>query len=167
MCLLAPSKSGKEREEPQHDRHCSFTSHNHIQVITYALSLFPCSIDWKQITIHSQGFDHIVHEHPQARAWRTLRICLQDFPGDPSSGRETATANAGDTGLTLVREDPTHHAAIKHVCHNYWASVLESVFHKKRSHCNEKFTRCNEEYPHLAATRESPHTATKTQHSLQ
>ena len=90
MCLLAPSKSGKEREGPQHDRHCSFTSHNHIQVITYALSLFPCSIDWKQITIHSQGFDHIVHEHPQARAWRTLRICLQDFPGDPSSGRETA-----------------------------------------------------------------------------
>ena len=164
MCLLAPSKPGKEREGPQHDRPCSFTSHNHIQVITYVLSLFPCSIDWKQITIHSQGFDHIVHEHRQARAWRTSRICLQDVPGDASSGRETA-CQCRDTGLTLVREDPTRHTAIKRVCDNYWASALEAMLHKKGSCCNEKPTRCNEEYPHLAATRKSPHTATKTQHS--
>lgn len=84
----------------------------------YVLSLFPCSIDWKQITIHSQGFDHRVHEHPHARAWRTSRICLQDVPGDASSGRETA-CQCRDTGLTLVREDPTRHAAIKRVCDNY------------------------------------------------
>ena len=57
--------------------------------------------------------------------------------------------------------------------HNYWAHVLqllkpaclEPVLRNKRSHCNEKPTRHNEEQLPLAATRESPHAAMKTQRS--
>ena len=73
----------------------------------------------------------------------------------------------------LVGEDPTCCGATKLACHNYWALVpqllrptrLEPVLHNKRSHCNEKPTRRNEEWPLLATAKESPHTATKTQHS--
>jgi len=39
------------------------------------------------------------------------------------------------------------------------------VLHNKRSHDNEKPTYSNEEYPPIAATREIPSPATKTQHS--
>ena len=42
---------------------------------------------------------------------------------------------------------------------------LEPMLYNKRSHRNEKPVQHNEEYPPLAATRESPHTAMKTQHS--
>ena len=42
---------------------------------------------------------------------------------------------------------------------------LEPVLRNKRSHHNEKPTHCNEEYPLLTATRESPRAATKIQHS--
>ena len=85
----------------------------------------------------------------------------------------------------LVREDPICRGATKPVCHNYWACALEPVSHNywarvlqllkpahlepmlrnKRSHHNEKPTHRNEEQRPLAATRESPHTATKTQRS--
>ena len=41
---------------------------------------------------------------------------------------------------------------------------LEPVFHHKRSYRNEKAAHCNEEEAVLTATRESPHTARKTQH---
>ena len=82
----------------------------------------------------------------------------------------------------LVQEDPTcrgatkpvHHnywaCALEPVSHNYWARVsllkpacLEPVLHNKRSHCIEKPVHRNEEWPPLAATRESPRAATKTQ----
>ena len=67
---------------------------------------------------------------------------------------------------SLVWEDPTCRGATKAMRHNYWAHVpqllkpahLEPMLHNKRSHRNE-------EKPPLAATRESPHTATKTQRS--
>ena len=39
------------------------------------------------------------------------------------------------------------------------------MLHNKRSHRNEKSMHCNKEKPWLAATRESPRAATKTQHS--
>ena len=45
------------------------------------------------------------------------------------------------------------------------AACLEPVLHNKRSHHNEKPKHCNEEQLPLAATRESPCTATKTQQS--
>ena len=73
----------------------------------------------------------------------------------------------------LVREDPTCHGATKPAIHNYWARVpqllkpahLEPVLGNKRSHRNGKPAHHNEEYPLLAATRESPRAATKTQRS--
>ena len=42
---------------------------------------------------------------------------------------------------------------------------LEPVHHNKRSHYNEKPVHHKEEQPPLAATKESPHAAMKTQHS--
>ena len=99
-----------------------------------------------------------------------LRICL------PMQGTRVQA---------LVREDPTCRRATMPVCHNYWAWGLESVSHNywarvpqllkpvclepvlrnKRSHPNEKPAHPNEEGPPLAATRENPRAATKTQHS--
>ena len=85
----------------------------------------------------------------------------------------------------LVWEDPTCRAATKPVRHNYWACALEPVSHNfwarvlqllkpaclepmlrnRRSHHSERTAHCNEEWPPLAATRESPRAATKTQRS--
>ena len=85
----------------------------------------------------------------------------------------------------LVWEDPTCCRATKPMHHNYWACALEPMSHNywahmpqllkpvrlepvlrnKRSHHSKKPTRCNKESPPLAATRESPRAATKTQHS--
>ena len=73
----------------------------------------------------------------------------------------------------LVQEDPTCCGATKPMRHNYWARVpqllkpvhLEPVLRNKRSPCNEKPGHRNQEKPPLAATRESPSAATKTQHS--
>ena len=72
---------------------------------------------------------------------------------------------------SLVWEDPTCRRATKPVRHNYRARVmqllkpacLEPMLRNKRSHHNEKPAHCSEELPLLAATRESPCTATKTQ----
>ena len=84
-----------------------------------------------------------------------------------------------------VREDPTCRWATKPMHHNYWACALEPgrqnnwacapqllkpmrlepVLHNKTNHRNEKPEHCIEEQPLLAATRESPRAATKTQHS--
>ena len=51
-----------------------------------------------------------------------------------------------------------------------WATIaeparLEPVLRNKRGRDNERPTHCDEEWPPLAATRESPGTETKTQHS--
>ena len=83
------------------------------------------------------------------------------------------------TGVrTLVQEDPTCRGATKPMSHNYWSHVLqllspraatteaahlEPVLCNNRSHHNEKNMHRNEEQPWLAATRESPCTATETQ----
>ena len=83
----------------------------------------------------------------------------------------------------LVQEDPTCRGATKPECHNYWACALEPTSHNywahapqllkparlepvlrnKRGHRNEKPAHRNKEQPLLAATRESPCAATKTQ----
>ena len=51
-----------------------------------------------------------------------------------------------------------------------WATIteparLEPVLRNKRGHDSERPAHCDEEWPPLAATRESPRTETKTQHS--
>ena len=77
---------------------------------------------------------------------------------------------------SLVQEDPICHGATKPMRHNYWdcslepashnywarvpqllkPACLEPVLRNRRSQRNEKPTHCNEEWPPLAATRESP-----------
>ena len=42
---------------------------------------------------------------------------------------------------------------------------LEPVLHSKRSHHNGRLAHCSKEWPPLAATRESPQAAARTQHS--
>ena len=86
---------------------------------------------------------------------------------------------------SLVQEGPTCCRATKPVRHNYWACALEPASHNywayvpqlpkpvhpepmlrnKRNHYNEKPAHRNEEWPPLAATRESPRAATETQHT--
>ena len=89
----------------------------------------------------------------------------RDFPA--GAVVKNPPANAGDTGRSLVRKDPTCHGATKPVRHNYWACVLEPASHNcwalvpqllkpvhlepvlrsKRSHRNEKPAHRNEEQP--------------------
>ena len=99
-----------------------------------------------------------------------LRICL------PMQGTRVRA---------LVREDPSCGRAAGPVHHNYWVCALEPashncwapalqllrpahlepVLHNKRGQRNEKPTHRIKEWPSLAATGESPRTATKTQRS--
>ena len=86
------------------------------------------------------------------------------FPG--GAVVEGLPANAGDTGLSpgLGRS---------HMPRSNWArepqftepARLEPVLRNKRGHDSERPTYRDEEWPLLAATRESPHTETKTQQS--
>ena len=82
---------------------------------------------------------------------------------------------------SLVWEDLTCCRATKPVRHNYWSpqattteackprllklTHLEPVLRNKRSHRNEKPVHRKEEQPPLAATRDSPRAAMKTQRS--
>ena len=54
-------------------------------------------------------------------------------------------ANAGDTGSISdpERKDPTCCGVTKPVHHNYGACALQSVFHNKKNHLNEKPLYCN------------------------
>ena len=66
----------------------------------------------------------------------------------------------------LVWEDPTCRGAARPVSHTEPAR-LEPVLRNKRGHDSERPAHRDEEWPPLAATRESPSTETKTQHSNQ
>ena len=65
----------------------------------------------------------------------------------------------------LVWEDPTCRGATRPVSHTTEPARLELVLRNKRGHDSERPAHCDEEWPPLAATRESPCTETKTQHS--
>ena len=79
---------------------------------------------------------------------------------------ENLPANAGDTGSSpgLGRS---------HMPRSNWTrepqltepAYLETVLHNKRGHDSERPAHRDEEWPPLAATRESPRTERKTQHS--
>ena len=79
-----------------------------------------------------------------------LRICL------PVQGTRVRA---------LVWEDPTCRGATRPVSHNYWAWASGACAPNKRGRTSERPAHCDEEWPPLAATRESPCTETKTQHS--
>ena len=81
------------------------------------------------------------------------------------------SATRGTRVQSLVQEDLTCYRATKPLCHRHGTYVLqllepmhpEPVSPDERSHCSEKSVPCNEEQPSLAATRESPCAAMKTQ----
>ena len=97
----------------------------------------------------------------------------------------TRLPTQGTQVRALVREDPTCPGATKPVHHNYWACALELASHNYWAHmlqllkptCPRARAPQQEEPPQwedrapqgrvapLTATRESPHTAMKTQHS--
>ena len=96
------------------------------------------------------------------------------FPG--GAVVKNPPANAGDTGSSpgpgrshVPRSNQAHVSQLlslrsrAHEPQLLKPVRLEPMLWHKRSHRNEKPAHCNEEQPLLAATRESPRTATKTQ----
>ena len=79
-----------------------------------------------------------------------LRICL------PMQGTRVRA---------LVWEDPTCRGATKPVSHNYWACATGACAPQQEGRDSERPVHRDEEWPPLAATRESPRTETKAQHS--
>ena len=65
----------------------------------------------------------------------------------------------------LVWEDSACCGATRPVSHNAELARLEPVLRNKRGHDGGRPVHHDEEWPPLAATRESPRTETKTQHS--
>ena len=123
-------------------------------------------LPWKQPSTFLSTFKNIFSGTSLVVQWLRIHLSMQ-----------------GARVRALVREDRICRRATKPVRHNYWACALEStshncwaykpqllkpthlepVLHNKRSHRNEKTAHCNKEQLPLAATRESPHAATKTQ----
>ena len=96
----------------------------------------------------------------------TLKTQWGGFPG--GAVVENLPANAGHTGLSpgLGRSHIPH--ATEQL--GPWATTTESarlepVLRNKRGRDNERPVHRDEEWPPLAANRESPRTETKTQHS--
>ena len=94
-----------------------------------------------------------------------------DFPG--GAVVKSPPANARDTGSSPGQEDATCHGATKPASRNYWACVpqllkpacLEPRLQNKKSTIMRSPCTATKSSPPLAATRESPRTAMKTQHS--
>ena len=99
----------------------------------------------------------------------------QGFPD--GSVEKILPASAGDVG-SIPGPGRSHvPRSNSPIWHNYLACALESrhhncsacmpepVIHNERSHCSEKPTHRNKEYPPLTAARESLRTAMKIQHS--
>ena len=90
-----------------------------------------------------------------------INFTLWGFPG--GAVVENLPANAVDTGLS----PGVPHAAEQL---GLWATTtepahLELVLHNKRGRDSERPMHRDEEWPPLTATKESPRTETKTQHS--
>ena len=86
------------------------------------------------------------------------------FPG--GAVVENLPANAGENGFEPWSGRVPHAAEQLGPCATTTEPAhLEPVLHNKRGRDSERPTHRNEEWPPLAATRESPRTETKTQHS--
>ena len=103
-------------------------------------------------------------------------VHLWGFPG--GAVVENPPANAGDTGSTpgpgrshVLRSNKARAPQLLSLRSRarepqlLKPTRLKPVLRNKRSHCNEKPAHRDEELPPLTATRESLHTATKTQRS--
>ena len=99
---------------------------------------------------------------------------MWDFPGGAVA--KNPPANAGDTGSSpgpgrsrMPQSNKARAPQLLSLCSRarepqlLKPAFLEPVLRNKRSHRNERPAHCNEEQPPLAATRGSPHAATKTQ----
>ena len=115
------------------------------------------------ITLTNSSFIHSFNQHMLSVIFYFTK-CALGYPWR-SSGRKFASTNVGDMGSTPGPGRFHVPWATKLMWHSCWASALESVLQNKRNHCNEKPAQCNEEWPQLAATRESPRAETKTQRS--
>ena len=94
----------------------------------------------------------------------SLKLPLEGFPGDAVV--ESLLANAGDAGSSpglgrshMPRSNWAREPQLLSLC------CLEPVLRNNRGRDSERPAHRDEEWPPLAATRESPRTATKTQHS--
>ena len=88
-----------------------------------------------------------------------------DYPGGPVN--KNLPANAGDVGSIPGPGRSAYHRATKPLCHSPCACALEPQLPDERRHHSEKGLHHNWRLAPLAAAREKPHTATKTQHSQQ
>ena len=100
----------------------------------------------------------------ESRFW--IKCNHQGFPG--GAVVESLPANAGDMGSSpglggshVPRSDWAREPQLRAPVH------LEPVLRNKRGHDSERPAHRDEEWPPLAATRESPSTETKTQHRNQ
>ena len=125
-----------------------------------------CAAEW-HCSFHCGQMGPAVkwNEHSEFGRKRFLLIITgQGFPG--GAVVENPPASAGDTGSSpgLGRS---------HMPRSSWArepqltepARLEPVLRNKRGRDSERPAHRDEEWPPLAATRESPRTETKTQHS--
>ena len=130
-------------------------------------------VQWLRIRLPMQATRvwALVWEDPTCRgATKPMHRNYWAFTLEPTSHNYGAHASQL---LKPARSKGLHAATTEPTCHNFWAHVLqllkpthlEPVLHSKRSHCNEKPVQHNEEQRPLTSTRESPCTATKTQHS--
>ena len=113
----------------------------------------------------------------EARSQKTLKLSPWYFPGGPGVKTPCFRASLvaqwlriclpmqGTRVRALVWEDPICRGATRPLSHNYWACASGACAPNKRGRDNEGPAHHDEEWPPLAATRESPRTETKTQHS--
>ena len=116
------------------------------------------------------GMPVSLRREPWLLCWRynILKVLFWDFPG--GAVLESLPATAGDTGSSpgpgRSHVPWSNYARVPRLLslHTTTTEVadLDPMLRNKRSHRNEKPAHCNEEQPLLAATRESPRTATKT-----
>lgn len=90
-------------------------------------------------------------------------ILCRNFPGGTVD--KNLPVNAWDVGSIPGRGRPNMPRSKEAVHHNYGACALEPMFHDKRNLSKEEPEHGNKLQSQLAASRQSPSTATKTQHS--
>ena len=117
--------------------------------VTESREMCTVFVQWYKLV--PETVEYITVNQCNKKKWRAslvaqwLRICL------PMQGTRVRA---------LVWEDPTCRGGTRPMSHNYWACASGACAPQQ-----ERPAHRDEEWPPLAATRESPRTETKTQHS--
>ena len=115
------------------------------------------------VKLHTTNNHDLENDYSQMMTYDVASGVRQGFPGGPVV--KNPPAKAGDTGLIPGGKLP-HATGQRSPCSiTTEARVPYSPSPATRGHCSENATDHNEEWPPLTATRESLHTATKTQES--